>query len=106
MTIGEWIGIVGLALLYGSAMLGFWFKIKLKCAELDIRLDELESDMEKRRKWGDDVLKAETEKTDIQFRRIIKDNHAAHEKLGEKLDELLSALHKFQLYVEKSFKKD
>lgn len=101
MSTSEWIAIAGIALLYGSSIIGFWMNIKIKINELDIKIKALEKDLTDHVKWGE----AEQQKNEMKFDGIQTEIKTNYKELGDKMDTMIEKFNTFQVYCEKNFKK-
>ena len=101
MSIAEWIGIITIGLAYASAIIGFWLSIKIKVAELELKIKELEKRHDAHVKWGE----AEQRENVSNFSKIQIEMRSSYKELADKMDIMISKFNDFQVYCEKNFKK-
>ena len=101
MTIGEWIAIIGLALIYGSTIIGFWMKLKVKIAELEFKIKNTDNRVTDHIRWGENEQKKNIEKFG-ELQLLSKENFKT---LSDKMDLIIEKFSKFQIYAEKNFNK-
>jgi len=88
MIAGEWIALSTLLLIYGTAIISFWIKIKVKIKELDIKINNQEERL-------NDYVK------DCSI--ITLNNKEDHKEIMVKMDVLLQSFNNFRVYVERKF---
>ncbi len=88
MTPGEWIALSTLLLIYGTAIISFWIKIKVKIKELEIKINNQEERL-------NDYVK------DCSI--ITLNNKEDHKEIMVKMDILLQTFNDFRVYVEQKF---
>jgi len=101
MSITEWIAIISLCLIYGSAIIGFWMKLNVKISELEYKIKNTDNRVTDHIRWGE----AEQSKNEVKFNEIQQDLKETYKILGNKMDTMIENFGKFQVYVEKNFKK-
>ncbi len=99
MSVGNWIALATLLLIYGSAIVGFYISITVKLSELDMRILSTKKDLKEHINWGE----KEQAKNETKFEQIVDEQKEEHKIISVKLDKLLEGLNEFKLYVEKKF---
>jgi len=97
MSVGNWIALCTLLLIYGSAIVGFWINISVKLSELDMKIISTKNDLRDHINWGE----KEQAKNESKFEQIVGEQKEEHKNISVKLDKLLEGLNEFKLYVEK-----
>ena len=100
MTISDWIAIVGLIIVWIGSLITFWIQIKIKLAELDIRINNCKDELNAHIRWGE-VIQA---KNESKMHSIETENKEYNKEMNIKLDKILERLNDFMIYVEQKIK--
>ena len=101
MSITEWIGIISLCLIYGSAIIGFWMKLNVKISELEYKIKNTDNRVTDHIRWGE----AEQSKNELRFNEIQQESKENFKTLSDKMDTMIESFNSFQIYCEKNFKR-
>lgn len=100
MTISDWIAIAGLIIVWIGSLITFWIQIKIKIAELDIRINNCKDDLMTHIRW-DENIQAQNER---KIHLIETENKEYNKEMNMKLDKILERLNDFMIYVEQKIK--
>jgi hypothetical protein len=94
------ISIVSFILIWGSSLITLWVKLKVKLAEIDLKMEQNYIEFKEHCRWGQE----EQRKNELKFEKVSVEVKESNKELMFKIDYLIEKLNNLAIYVERQQK--